>query len=112
MGGGGHHLAAVPFSRLDDEPPGLAQRLAHLRHPAAHPRVGLDLGAEELVHDLVRATIRLARLEDSFVGIGEEIAGIGVDEKELLLDPERDPEAIAGVGGVHGPPAASGRAVL
>ena len=112
MGGGGHHLGAVPFSRLDDEPPGLAQRLAHLRHPAAHPRVGLDLRAEELVHDLVRAAIRLARLEDSFVGIGEEIAGIGVDEKELLLDPERDPEAIAGVGGVHGPPAASGRAVL
>ena len=60
MAGGGHDAGAVRFRRLDDQAPGLAQRLAHLGHRAADARVGLDLGAQELVHHLVRPARLLA----------------------------------------------------
>ena len=64
------------------------------------------------MHHLVRPAGLLACLEDALVGLGQEVAGFGIDEKELFLDPERDAESVPGVGGVHGPLAALGRAVL
>ena len=111
MGGGGQHPGAVCLRRRDDEAPGLAQRLAHLGHRVAHPRVGLDLGAEELAHNLVRPAGALAGRENALVRIGEEIAALRIDEKEFFLDPERDGEAVSGLGGpAHGaPPAPCGR---
>ena len=102
MGGGGHDPGAVRLRRLDDETPGLAQRLAHLGHRAAHPRVSLDLGAQELVDDLVRPACPFAGLEDALVRIGVEVAGFRIDEKELLLDPEGDGKVLTVNGVGHG----------
>ena len=54
MGGGAEHRGPVRLRRLDDDSPGLAQRLARLGHRSAYPCVGLDLGAKRLPRDLVR----------------------------------------------------------
>ena len=88
MGGRTQHRCPVRSRRLDDDSPGLAERLARLGHRLAYPGVGLDLGAKRLPRDLVRPDSGLAGFENARVGIGEEIARFRVDEKELLLHPE------------------------
>ena len=88
MRGGGHHGCAVLLGRLDNDPPGLAQRLARLGHRAADACVGFELGAKEFGHHLVRAAPPLAGREDARVGFGQKVAGVGVDEKQLLLHPK------------------------
>ena len=94
MGGGGHRRRPVPFRGFDDDPPRLAQRRAQLGHRAAHLRIGLDLGAQQLPHHLVRSAGPLAHLEDSLIGIDEQIARVGIDQKQLLLHPESDGEFV------------------
>ena len=90
MNGGGHRRRPVPFRRLDHDPPGFAQRVAHVGDRVAHPGIGLDLGTQELPHDLVGTASLLAGLEDALVGFDDEVAGVGIDEEQLLLDPECD----------------------
>ena len=93
---------AVLLCRLDHQPPGFAQRRAQFTDGVAHPRIGLDLGAQKFPHHLVGSAILVAGLEDAGVRVGEEVAGIGIDEEELLLDPERDGEIIHdGSPGLH-----------
>ncbi len=99
MGGGGHQRRAVALRRLEDDAPGLAQRLAELRDRGAHPRVGLDLRAQQLADDLVRPRRRLARLEEGGVRVGQQVARNRIDEEELLLDPKGD-GAVPGI--AHG----------
>ena len=69
---------------------GLQQRCSDFGHRFADAGIGFDLGAQELPDELVRAALGLARLEDADVGVGEEVAGLGVDEEELLFDAQVD----------------------
>ena len=78
--------------RVDYEAPGLAQRLAHLADRPADPGVGFDLGAQKLADHPVRPAVSLAHLEDAAIRVREQIARLGVDEKELFLDTEHDVE--------------------
>ena len=101
MGGGAQHRRAVGFGRLDDDPPGLAQRLSRLGHRSAHPGVGLDLGANHLACYLVRLDAGLAGFEDRRFGVGDEVARIGVDEKEFLLHPDCYLQVFSIIGFTH-----------
>ena len=44
------------------------------------------------MRDGMRPAVPLARQEYAGVGIRFQVAGLGVDEEELLLDPELDDE--------------------
>ena len=90
MDGGCHHRGPVPLGRLDDDPPGLAERHAHLGHRTAHAGIGLDLGAQKLAHHPMWSALLFAGFENALVRVDEEVAGFGIDQEELLLDPESD----------------------
>ena len=92
MGGGGQHRGAVLRGRVDDEAPGLDEGRMDVRHGRADPGGGLDLGPEELGHDLVVAAVLLTFLEDARVWVGQQIARFRVYQKELFLDAEGDGE--------------------
>ena len=51
--------------------------------------------------ELVRPAVFLAILEDAAVGIRQEIAGIGVDQKELLLCPKGYGEGVCAAAFCH-----------
>ena len=69
--------------------PGLAQRLAQFADRAAHPGIRFDLGAQKLPRYLVRSAVLVTGFEDPRIWISEKVMGIGINEEELLLDPER-----------------------
>ena len=107
MDGGCHHRGPVPLGRLDDDPPGLAERSAHLGHRTAYAGIGLDLGAQKLPHHPMGPALLLAGFENALVRVDEEVAGFGIDQKELLLDPESDCHVSLVRGAAHGPLSAS-----
>ena len=86
MGGRGDDRGAVAARPVDDDASGFAEALAKLGDGRADPRAGLDLGAQELVDDLVRPAVGHAGLEDGGVGIGDDVAGIRVHDHQLLFD--------------------------
>ena len=90
MGRCGHHCAAMPFGGVDHQSAGFHQCPPHLRHRLANTRVGLDLGAEELRHDLVRRRVALAVGNDRRIRIADKVATVRVDQEELLFDAEGD----------------------
>ena len=91
-------IAASPVlsGRLDDDLARLAQRRAHLGYGTAHPRIGLNLGAQQLPHHLVRSAGPFASLEDAHVGSDQKVAGAGIDQEQLFLDAEGDRKLLAG----------------
>ncbi len=93
MRGCRHYRSTISRSRLDDDSPGLMQGGSYLGDRLADPRIGFDLRAKKLTHDLMRPTVLFTFLEDTGVGIDEEIARIGIDEEELLLDAQCDFDA-------------------
>ena len=68
MGGRGDDRGAVAARPVDDDASGFVEALAKLVDGRADPRTGLDLGAKELVDDLVRP--RLATQVSMMAGSG------------------------------------------
>ena len=91
--GGRHRLRAVGLRRLDHQPPRLGERRAQVGYRGADPRVGLDLGAQQLRHHGMRAALALAAFHDARVGIGDEVARFRIDQEELFLDAEGECQA-------------------
>ena len=112
MGGGGQHPGAVLRGRVDDEAAGLDEGRMDVRHRRADPGGGLDLRPEELGHDLVFPAVAVARLEDAWIGIGQQVARFRVDQKELFLDAECDGEGIRDYAFRHGSSRAGFRELL
>ena len=86
MGGRGDGRGAVAARPIDDDVSGFVEARAQLGDGRADPRAGLDLGAQELVDDLVRPAVGHAGLEDGGVGIGDDAAGFRVHDHQLLFD--------------------------
>ena len=95
VSGRGQHRRTILRRRVDHQAPGLDQRLTDFSNRSADPGVGLDLGAEELGHHLVRSPVPLAGVVDGRVGIGNQVSSLGIDEKELLFDAECDFQVLA-----------------
>ena len=92
VSGGGHHRDPVFLRRLDHQPARLAQRRAQPGDRAANLGIGLDLRTQEFRHHLVRPALPFAFLENAGIGLGQDVAGLRIDEEELLFDAERDGE--------------------
>ena len=90
VGGGGDDARPVAAARRDERAPRLAKTLRELRHGPAHLRVGLDLGAKELVHHAVRSGAFARLAEDGRIGVGDHVSRRFVDDHELLFDSEAD----------------------
>ena len=88
MGGRGDDRGTVPARSVDDDVSGLVQACAQPGDGRADPGAGLDLGAQELVDDLVGTAVGCAGLEDGRVGIGDGIAGVRVHDHQLFFDSE------------------------
>ena len=86
MGGRGDDRGAVAARPVDDDAAGFVEARTKLGDGSADPRAGLDLGARELVDDLVRPAVGHAGIEDGRVGIGDDVAGIRIDDHQLLFD--------------------------
>ena len=83
-------MTAVPCLRAPsmDDASGLVQACAQLGDGCADPCACFDLGAQELVDDLVRSAVAHARLEDCRVGIGDRVAGVRIHDHQLFFDSE------------------------
>ena len=95
MGRGGHDRGAVPRRRVHYQSAGLDQSRAQIGHRLTHPRIGLDLRAQEFGHHLVRSAVLLAGGEQHRVRVDNEVSRLGIHEEELFLHAERDGQRVS-----------------
>ena len=102
MGRRRHDRGAVLLGSVDHQPPCRLERLAQARDGITDDGIRLDLGAEKLLHDPMRAGACGAGFEDAGVGVVQQIAGVWVDEEELLLDAQGYRQVGVAIGFAHG----------
>ena len=81
---------AMTLGCIDHRRASLGQCLAHFGDAAADCCSGLKLRAQELRRYLVLPSLSGAFVEDGLIWLCYQIARLGVYEKELFLDAERD----------------------
>ena len=87
---GGHQANAVLVREFQYRPPDGHDGLPDLRNGMADERIQLDLGAQEFRHRATLAVELRESLEQAGVRVRHQIERLAVNEKELLLDTERD----------------------
>ena len=87
---GGHQADSVLVREIQYRTPDRHDGLPGLRNGMAYQRIQLDLGAQELRHRPTHAVELGESLEQAGIRIHHQVKRLAVNEKELLLDTERD----------------------